>query len=67
VCPSGERPQLSRPQLSDILEELEDKDIVKTIAEGRRAIKRGVRGILVRLTEKESIDHKKKKRKDLLE
>jgi len=53
--------------LSDILEELEDKDIVKTIAEGRRAIKRGVRGILVRLTEKESIDHKKKKRKDLLE
>jgi len=30
----------------DILEELEDKKIVKIIAEGRKAIRRGAKGIL---------------------
>jgi hypothetical protein len=34
-------------EIVDILEELEDKETVKTIAEGRRAIKRGARGIPV--------------------
>lgn len=33
-------------EIVDILEELEDKKIVKTIAEGRRAIRKGAKGIL---------------------
>ena len=33
-------------EIADILEELEDKKIVKAIAEGRRAIRKGVKGVL---------------------
>jgi len=34
-------------EIVDILEELEDKRTLRTIAEGRRAIKKGAKGILV--------------------
>ncbi len=34
-------------EIVDILEELEDKGTLRTIAEGRKAIKKGAKGILV--------------------
>ena len=32
-------------ELTELLDELHDRDLLKTIAEGRRAIRRGVKGI----------------------
>ncbi len=32
-------------EIADVLEELEDKEVIKTIAEGRRAMRRGAKGI----------------------
>ena len=34
-------------ELADIIDELNDKDLLKTIAEGRRAIRSGSKGILL--------------------
>jgi hypothetical protein len=35
-------------ELADIIDELNDKELVRTIAEGRRAVRRGVRGVALR-------------------
>jgi hypothetical protein len=32
-------------ELTELLDELHDRELLKTIAEGRRAIRRGVKGI----------------------
>ena len=41
-------------EIADVLEELEDKEVIKTIAEGRRAIHRGAKGILASAIFKQS-------------
>ncbi len=41
-------------EIVDILEELEDKKILKLVAEGRRAIAKGVKGIPVSVSFKRS-------------
>ena len=41
-------------EIVDVLEELEDKEALKTVAEGRRAIRKGAKGILASTAFKQS-------------